>query len=271
MDDKTEVIRQNIHETRESLVDKLETLEHQVVDTVQGTTNVVSNVKDAVQETVEQVKDTVQSTVETVKETVQDTLETVKDTVQGTVEAVKESVASTVEAVKHTFDVREHVQNYPWLMFGGSVVTGFVIGSTLPSLMRGGASSMSSFVNYMSPPRKNGANRGNGAVKAPAASAEATTARFSEPAPAEAKPSAFASLLGGEMSKLKGLALGTVATILREILEDKMPGDLGKQLAQMVSDVNGKLGGETIQGPILKRAHEGNGHAAASSEGRGWD
>src|SRR5262249_44007838 len=104
--DDPEVIHQQMAETRAALTEKLETLENQVVETVQGATSVVAD-------TVDSVKDVVQTTVETVK---------------GSVETVKESVQQTVENVKQTLDVNRQVQEHPWLMFGGSVAVGFLAG-----------------------------------------------------------------------------------------------------------------------------------------------
>src|SRR5262245_47433437 len=94
-----EVIRRRMEETRASLVEKLETLEQQVVGTVQGTTS-------AVTETVDTVKEGVQETVDTVKETMQE----------------------AVEAVKDTLDLRRQVDRHPWLMVGGAVATGYLVG-----------------------------------------------------------------------------------------------------------------------------------------------
>src|SRR5262245_52369843 len=67
MDNESEVIRQQMEQTRSALTAKVELLEHQVVETVHGATAAVSetvgNVKDVVQETVQTVKDSVHETV----------------------------------------------------------------------------------------------------------------------------------------------------------------------------------------------------------------
>jgi len=85
-------------DTRNSLKDKLETLENQVKETVQGAT---------------------------------DAVETVKETVKETVESVKETVEETVESVKETFNLRKHVQEHPWPAFACATVVGFVGGRLL--------------------------------------------------------------------------------------------------------------------------------------------
>ena len=94
-DDDPEVIRAQMQETRTALTEKLEALEHQVVDTVQATTS------------------TVAETVQQVKAAVEDTVGTVKDTVQSAVGGVKESVQGAVSSVAGVFDVRRHVRRLP--------------------------------------------------------------------------------------------------------------------------------------------------------------
>jgi ElaB/YqjD/DUF883 family membrane-anchored ribosome-binding protein len=102
MDNEQEIIRQQMEDTRTALKEKLETLEHQVVDTVQGATEAVS-----------------------------DTVETVKETVKETVETVKETVEETVENVKETFNLTRHVQEHPWPAFACATVLGFIGGRLL--------------------------------------------------------------------------------------------------------------------------------------------
>jgi hypothetical protein len=93
MADPTEVIRQQMEETRGTLSEKLETLESKVTDAVQGAADAVQTVTEAVQETVDSVKGGVQDAAETVKE---------------------------------TFDLSGQVARRPWAMFAGSVAVGFV-------------------------------------------------------------------------------------------------------------------------------------------------
>jgi ElaB/YqjD/DUF883 family membrane-anchored ribosome-binding protein len=102
MDNEPEVIREQMSQTRASLTEKLETLEQQVVDTVQGATASVTE------------------TVETVKEAVRDTMATVKG-----------SVDDTVAAVKDSLDVGQLVRRHPWVAVGASLAGGFILGSLL--------------------------------------------------------------------------------------------------------------------------------------------
>jgi len=102
MENETELIRQQMLETRTSLSEKLEALQEQVLSTVEGTTR------------------TVTETVQTVQEAVQDTVSTVSGSVQ-----------DTVDSVKDTLDLKLQVTRRPWLMVGGAVAVGFVGGRLL--------------------------------------------------------------------------------------------------------------------------------------------
>jgi ElaB/YqjD/DUF883 family membrane-anchored ribosome-binding protein len=97
MENETEVIREQMLETRTALTEKLETLEEQVVAKVKGTT-----------------------------ESLAETVETVKEAVENTAQTVERTVENTVETVKETFDMSRHFEEHPWLFVGGAVVAGYV-------------------------------------------------------------------------------------------------------------------------------------------------
>ena len=109
-DKSPELIEQEMQTTRNSLTDKVATLEQSVVGTLHSATS-------AVQDTVDTVKDTVES----MKSAMTETVASVKGTVQ-------ESVESVADNVRHAFDVSDHVRNNPWMMVGGAAVAGFVTG-----------------------------------------------------------------------------------------------------------------------------------------------
>lgn len=102
MDREPEVIKQEMEQTRAGLAEKLDTLEQQVTETVQGA-----------------------------KEAVTDTVSNVKEAVEETVGTVKETVEETVTSIKETFDLRMQVERHPWGMLGGSVAAGFLVGYLL--------------------------------------------------------------------------------------------------------------------------------------------
>jgi hypothetical protein len=104
MANESEVINQQMRETRAALTDKLETLERQVTGTIHEVSQTVENVKGAVHETVQNVRG---------------------------------SVSEGVEAVKSTFDLKLQTQRHPWAMFGGSVAVGCLGGYLLGKGDRG--------------------------------------------------------------------------------------------------------------------------------------
>jgi ElaB/YqjD/DUF883 family membrane-anchored ribosome-binding protein len=227
MGNETEVIRQQMAETRSSLQDKLETLEQQVKETVQEATDSVQTVKEAVQETVGTVKETVQDTVESVKGTVQD----------------------TVESVKQSLNVSDHVRNHPWLFFAGAATVGFVGTRWLSERQELRERYDTTF---MPPPRPvmmasstAPAARPNGARPAPTASSSAS----------EAKTPSFWSKItehyGDELKRLQGLAIGTVAAVVRQMIEPATPPAIAEQVHEILDSFTTKLGGTPVHGPLF--------------------
>jgi ElaB/YqjD/DUF883 family membrane-anchored ribosome-binding protein len=216
-----QVIRQNIEETRSALTEKLETLEQEVKETVKGAT------------------DAVVGTVQTVRQTVQDTVGTVKET-----------VSDTVQTVKHTFDLRYQTEEHPWPMLAGSVAVGFVTGSLLPHhdrMVRG--MSRSGHV-----PRT--FYQGDGARgPAPGLHVQPETVRQSFAAAPAAAPrhgplSGLVEQFAPEIHKLKSLAVGAGAALVRDMLREAVPSNLAGQLTEVIDSVTQKLGGQPIQGPV---------------------
>lgn len=90
MEDRTEVIKQEMEEKRADLTDKLQNLERKVADELLS------------------VKDTVTESVENVTEN------------------VTESVTDTIKSVKEAFDITGYVREHPWLSVGGAVIAGYL-------------------------------------------------------------------------------------------------------------------------------------------------
>ena len=91
MDNQPEVTRADLDETRDSLSEKLATLQQQVVHSVHGATNAVNE----------------------------------------TVATVKDAVHDTVASVKETFDLSLQVKRHPWGMVAGSIAFGYLGGYLL--------------------------------------------------------------------------------------------------------------------------------------------
>ena len=211
------VIQENMEHTRKDLAEKLETLESKVAGTVEAVT-------DTIQETVQ----TVSSTVEKTKEAVASTVETVTQTVSGAVENV-------TEGVKHALDVRGHVRHHPWLMFGGSMLMGFLAGRLL-----GGRSRQEEKAPETVP---------TPTVYSPNGSREHS--RFDhnghrEERREEEGPSLLGSL-AQHLAPLREVALGATLGVARELLVKHVPDNLKQGLTDVMDDLTTSLGGKPIK------------------------
>lgn len=211
-----ESIRNQMEETRNSLAEKLEMLELKVTNTVEGAANTVTD----------------------------------------TVEAVKDSVHSTMDTVKEFFDVRSHVDRHPWPMVGGAIVTGFLAGWLLGGKKKK-KKATGEVPRYAYSQYAGGADLSHGHAPSFAGNG-ATNAPSSPPTEPEKKTEHKESWLGRaahslapEIDKLKGLAIGTVTSLLRDVVADAIPASIKPKVNQFMDDVTHKLGGEPIQGPVL--------------------
>jgi ElaB/YqjD/DUF883 family membrane-anchored ribosome-binding protein len=222
MDNEAEMIEEKMKETREGLTQKLEQLEQQVVETVQNTTSAVS-----------------------------DTVESVKEVVEGTVESVQNAVEETTEAVKKTFDLRLQVENHPWLMLGGSVAVGFVAGRLLEGLMPPARATVR---DALPPPSSGGVQTDGG--RAYWYSDETAPRREATP-PAKSASSengwfdALTRQFAPQIDQLKSVAIGTVVGLVRDMVKQSLPQELGGRLSEMLDDVTKKAGGEPFRGPVV--------------------
>lgn len=104
MPSETELIKQQMSQTRASLAAKLETLETKVFSTT-----------DVVAQTVAEVGTTVRETAQDVRAVMRETLTSMRD----------------------VLDLSQQVQHHPWMMLGASVLAGYVGGVALNNLERG--------------------------------------------------------------------------------------------------------------------------------------
>jgi len=214
MDHELEVTREQIAETQAALSDKLQTLKHRVVDTVQDAAN-------------------------TVTETVQN---------------VKFAVHESVKNVKDTFDLRLQVNRRPWGIVVGSIALGYMSGYLL--LRNGSARPQTNGRRQPAPPDKlpiakqqNGVAKRHGYVEGLEKKSDQDVAdRPSEPGSLSPAPNRFES----EIRKLKGLAIGTVLSLVRDLITEAAQEPTKAVLAEVMDSITVKLGGEPIRGPVFK-------------------
>jgi ElaB/YqjD/DUF883 family membrane-anchored ribosome-binding protein len=227
-DQRPDEIRHRIEETRSSLTERLEMLEHQVKQTVDGATDAVK-----------------------------DTVQTVRNTVEGTVEAVKQKVEQAVESVTQTLDVRRQVQQHPWAMVGGSIALGYLAGSVLPRHLQPVGWSPAGYPpgeDEYSPQRAESIateDRVRGA-------GEAIREEITEGTGGASRRASFWGELvrqfAPEIDQVKKLAIGTTVGLIRDMIKEAVPENLSPQVAGIVDSVTSKLGGEPVSGPVVSHS-----------------
>jgi len=230
MAEEPDVIRLQIEETRESLTEKLETLEGQVKDAV----------------------GTVTDTIETVKSSVENTVESVKSGVEDTVQSVKTSLSDTMDSVKETFDLSGQVERHPWRAVGCSLLAGAAAGYLL-----GGSRQRQP--NYSEGIR--GMDRIIPGYQ-PARPAEAPPQAYREESH---RPDILSNLLesfGGELDKIKQTAIGALIGMARDALKEALPPSIGNNVTEIMDNVTRRIGGEPVRGPVLEPEHAGAGDSA---------
>lgn len=190
MEDELEVIRSQMEETRSSLADKIDALENQVLGTVETATHAVAD----------------------------------------TVENVKESVAETVETVKDTFNMRKHVENHPWLAFGGSVATGYVVGCLLTPASKEPEPAPAFMPQNVEPSRSysNGAALSDGRSKK------------------ESEEEEEGGIIHDGIKMIKGLAVGSIMSLVHDLVKRSAPPTMLGDLAGFVDNVTEQLGGKRL-------------------------
>lgn len=171
----------------------------------------------------------------------------VKETATDTFETVKETALETYEDVKKNFSLQHQVRERPWAMFGGAIGVGFIVGNLLSHKLfdhdeHDLAPREASWAPALAS-RSNGHNghtNGNGHPKAAISPGGLLTH--------SAIVSGLTGLLGQtfapELRKARGVAIGTVLGIVREIARDAVPTSIADKTVKVIDDVTRSLGGE---------------------------
>jgi ElaB/YqjD/DUF883 family membrane-anchored ribosome-binding protein len=234
MPPETELIKQQMDQTRLSLVEKLETLENKVFGAVHDTTGTISS--------------TVQQFGSTMRETTRDVGAT-----------VREAVSSARDALNVSRQMHEH----PWLMLGGSVFAGYVGGLLLDNLERGHVPSLPSV-----PAAPERLLPRDSEVRQRAEServSRRTGSSFLK---------ALVETFAPELDKLKRAALGTALGLVRDRVGESVPAHLKENFTELMDRVTQKLGGEppppgAMLGTSGDEHDERNGAEMARSMGMG--
>jgi hypothetical protein len=83
---------------------------------------------DVIRHDIDRTRESLTEKVETLENTVKETIDTVKAKVEDTVETVSSTVEKTVDTVKRTFDIPYQVRRHPYGMAGGALAAGAFLG-----------------------------------------------------------------------------------------------------------------------------------------------
>jgi len=215
------LIQQQMERTRGSLTEKLEVLEGQVAETVSSTAG-------AVQDTTQTVQETVTGAVDAVK----DTVAAVTDKVQETMESVTDKFQETVQAVTETFDLSIQMRRHPWLVLGGAVAVGCLVGSSFGAEDAEDASEAKARGSSPPPPPPPWSPR-----------AEKNEQRQGS--------SEGSGMWHEAMSHVKDIGVSFLMGLIRDLAQRGLPDGVGERIAKEVDSLTTKLGTEPIPGPVL--------------------
>jgi len=201
-----------MEETRTALTDKLELLEQQVVETVEGASTAVAE----------------------------------------TVQTVKDSVQESVEAVKNALDLKGQVDRRPWTLLAGATALGFLGGYLLRGKRAGRAGEQATAsagrvpraVSHQGVPENyhsSGSNAAQNGIGAAPTSASAGPTLFAH----------LGDTFHAEISQLKGLAVATLLGIVRDLVTQAVPEPMERQVEDVMNGITVKLGGQPIRGRLL--------------------
>lgn len=203
-------------------------------------------------------------------------IESLEEKVAGTVEQAATVVGETVEAakataanVRDTLDLAGHVRRRPWLMMGGAIATGYVVGRLLAPALASCAETAES-AEVLDRPEKghhgNGKPRSLAAVAARAESDSREAAQSSGPrwtaeaqrpprpatpfepppesvAAQDGEPSGIGTVVGDQLGKLKNLAVGALFGLLRGLTIKSLSPEWAEPVGEVFDNISREYGG----------------------------
>jgi ElaB/YqjD/DUF883 family membrane-anchored ribosome-binding protein len=206
---------------------------------------------DAVQELVEQSSEEMREEIDCTRSDLAEKLEALEDSVMGTVQSAQETVEDsiqiakdTVATVKRTFDIKNHVEQHPWVMVGGCFVAGLAVGALVQGMYRQPRQTpdrpAEKEIRFSANPARLRKQRGSDSF-----AAAARLLRDQLPPPSA--PGVFA-LFHDEIAKVKEMAIGYVMGLARDALKESAP-HLAAKIDDVMNSATTKLGGEPVQQP----------------------
>jgi ElaB/YqjD/DUF883 family membrane-anchored ribosome-binding protein len=204
---------------------------------------------DTVTKLAEQTSDEMREEIDSTRSDLADKLGALEDSVMGTVQSAQETVEDsiqiakdTVASVKRTFDIKHHVEQYPWPMVGGCVLAGLALGALFQKAWRRPnptpdrlAGKQPAYSPGPTPPvdLRGNVSMGSGATQPPSQ------------AQPPSRPGVF-DLFHDEIAQVQGMAIGYVMGLARDAMKDAVP-QWASQIDGLMNSVMTKLGGEPTQ------------------------
>jgi len=196
----------------------------------------VDNELEVIRHQMEGTRASLADKLDTLESHVLDTVHEATDAVSHTVEDVKsvvgnvtDSLQETVENVKEAFNLSDHVRRHPWMSLSGAVAVGYLGGT------------------FLFPARSPEESK-----------AEALPRETFKPVPiAAAAPTSSSeeSSLLAPLKQLKGLAIGALMGLVREMVSNSLPDNMKPDVLSLVDDFTTRLGGK----PLPASDHSSNG------------
>jgi ElaB/YqjD/DUF883 family membrane-anchored ribosome-binding protein len=182
---------------------------------------------EVISEEMEQTRSSLAEKLDALQDKVEGTVEDVQSTVSGVVEGVKD----TAENVKESLNVARHVERRPWLMMGGAFTLGYLGGWMLGPSRREPSERFTD---------KSAGMYSRGTVES---TAPADEDEWAEDEHAEEESD---GILHAGLQMVKGLALGTVMGVLREMATRSLPSNMAPDALNIVDDLSAKLGAKPV-------------------------
>lgn len=226
---------------------------------------------EVIEDEIEQTREGLADKLEALTQQLTHTVEDVEETVEDVVEATKDTISN----IKEAFNIPKQVEEHPWLAMGASVLVGFLGGKLLGSMTSSRYHHDGSHTNGWAEPIPQRMSSASASYEGrPQPDTRADTYDSAQETHGESTGwlSGLTEQFAPELNKVKGLALGTMFGVIRDMVSQTLPESLKTQVAGMFDNVTEKVGGETIQqGSLVKDSRESSsqqGSTAGSSSRR---
>jgi ElaB/YqjD/DUF883 family membrane-anchored ribosome-binding protein len=225
------------------------------------TTNELPDSIEVIEEEIEQTRTGLADKLEALTQQLTGTVENVGETVEAVVETTKDTISN----IKETFNIPKQVEEHPWLAMGASVLVGFVGGKILGAMTSSPNGHNGSYTNGWA---ESMPQRMSSTSAIPVEQQTYEEPREQTHGESDGWMSALKDQFSSELTKAKGLALGTMFGVIRDMVSQSLPDTLKTQVAGIFDSVTEKMGGETIrQGSLVQDSSDESSSTRGSTAG----